>query len=40
MLAEDLTRGVSEHGGGGERQDMGCVLRAVRRKILKEIQGS
>lgn len=25
---------------GGKRRDMGCVLGAVRRKILKEIQGS
>lgn len=42
VLAEDLTQEVSEHGEGqqGGWGNMGCVLGAARRKILKETQGS
>lgn len=38
----DLTKEVSEHGEGrqGGQGNMGCVLGAARRKILKETQGS
>lgn len=42
VLAKDLMQAVSEHGEGWqeERGDMGCVIGAARRKILKETQGS
>lgn len=42
MSAEDLTQEVTEHGEGWQEEwgDVGRVLGAARRKILKDTQGS